>query len=134
MNTTKVPFAYSYGDYDGIYVLPTLAAVAAKLKAAGASAHYYHQEITVTEHYTDGTEQGVSLKAFIDECEVDMAEVERVVDQAIEEDKKRQAEFFKNIKGPVTGSPWLCDMSREYLIEQEALRRRYVWKDDIRTQ
>ncbi len=43
-------------------------------------------------------------------------------------DAAAQAAFYKEIRGSVTGSPWLCDMGEDYVFDMLVEERQYRWK------
>lgn len=80
--------------------------------------------------YPDGTSVPIPIQTpvFRTQVDLDMEALREEAKQMIAKDAERQAAFFKTIKGSVTGSPWLCDMGEDWVVNQLAEQRQWRWK------
>lgn len=136
---SRTPFAYSFSsDYgDSQIVASTLDALVGYFKANHWNVAYLvENEQAVTIHFDDFTDEPADLRAYLQENEVDRAEVEAYVDAAMKADRERYDASMEKARTEgrqlhtVTGSAPLFMCNRESVIQQEMTNRRYSWKGE----
>lgn len=124
------PFAYAVPDYDNWEIYPTLDAVAAAYRDTPAWAC----QVTVYVYFADGSRTETNLHAYMEEREVDVAEVEVYIDQLREDARKRDAEYDAQCRAEgrlpitVTDPAPIYMLDRQCLIDGEINARKWVWK------
>jgi len=133
MSTT--PYAYSLSaDDEGSHVFPTLDAAVAEMKSIGLPSAYHLENDVVTAHYQDGSSSRVSIRDYIQEVEVNVAEVTAYIDALREKARKADEEWYAKMAAEgkssitVTGSIPIYMLDRDDLIKREILGRKYAWK------
>lgn len=128
----RVPYAYSWSDYDDRTVYPTIAAFVAEARANGWSPASVGGPDVLTAHYADGSTERVGVQEWLVEVSVDREEVARYIDDLREKSRKADEEWFAEHKGAVvTGSAPLYLLDRDDLIEREVDARRWQWKEGV---
>lgn len=131
---TTTPFAYqllqfSYGEIEASTTLPSLRDIIEDVLLCDPD-WVERGKLVVKASYTDRTEVRIGLEQFLVQVPLDMDALRAEARRMIAEDAAAQAEFFKQWggSGTITGSPWLCDMGEDNVVEMLAKERGVRWK------
>ncbi len=127
------PFAYQYilwscGEQEDDKIVTTLRAAVSCVLTNCQPSWLDRNKVHIWAIYPDESKVDIDLSAFRQRVELDMEALRAEAKADIAEDTRAQAEFFKTIKGTVTGSPWLCDMSLKDIVDAMVQERQWGWK------
>jgi hypothetical protein len=127
-----LPFAYQVlvFDYDDIELNKTFPSLHAAFCCLTADYPSSRCGLNITVCYPDGSSVPLPLDTptFRAENALDRDVLRREAKEMIEKDAEAQARFLKGLRGTVTGSPWLCDMGEDYVVNRLVKARQWRWR------
>lgn len=129
------PFAYqllvySYGEIETSKVLPSCRGIIAHTIATCDPEWLERGKVHIKAFYPDGEEVEIDPRQFRFKMTLDIKALRVEARAMIAKDAEQQAEWMKELKGTVTGSPWLCDMGEDAVVEGLIHERQWRWRKD----